>query len=93
MPYTDPDKFKEKEISLIYIAGEVREAGAIENILTEADIDYTVAHASYLREMLFEGAKELPGVGFYVLAGQAEICREKLLTAGYKAGIVLDGEE
>jgi len=93
MSYTEPDKFEDKEVSLVYIAGEVGEAGGVEKLLTEEDINYTVSKVPFLREMLFEGDVELPGVGFYVLSGQAEFCRKMLLSAGYKTGIVMDGQE
>ena len=89
MSFIEPDSFNEKEASLIYVAGEVGEAGSIEKLLTEIGIDYTVAHTPFLREMLFDGLRELPGVGFYVLAEQANYCREMLRFKGYKAGIVL----
>ena len=94
MSYTEPDEFEDKEVSLVYIAGEVGEVGGVEKLLTEKEINYTVSNVPFLREMLFEGAVELPGVGFYVLSGQAEYCRKKyLLSEGFKTGIVMDGEE
>lgn len=93
MSYTDPEHFEDKEVSLVYIAGEVGEAGGVEVLLTNEGISYTVSNAQYLRMTLFEGMVELPGVGFYVLSGQAEYCRNLLLSAGFKVGIVQDGDE
>ena len=93
MAYVDPDTLEGKETALIYIAGKTSEAKAVENVLTQNDIRYTLKPTPFMRSTLFGGLVELPGVGFYVMLEQAAHCRTLLQDRKFKAGIVQEGEE
>jgi len=93
MAYVNQAELEHKNISLVYIAGNTSEAKEIENILTEEELIYTLKPTPFLRHMALQGPMELPGVGFYVLSGQAKFCRDLLLSSGFKLGLVNEGEE
>ncbi|MEJ2553238.1 MAG: DUF2007 domain-containing protein [Gammaproteobacteria bacterium] len=93
MAYVDPQTLEEKDVALVYIAGKTSEAKAVENLLTENGITYTVKPTPFMRSSIFGGLVELPGVGFYVPTGQAEHCRSLLQNRKFKVGLVLEGEE
>lgn len=93
MSYTEPSDLEGKVLSLIYVAGETAEAKGIEALLTEQEIMYTLKPTPFLRDMLFGGTSELPGVGFYVLSAQAQYCRDLLLSNKFKVGLVMEDEQ
>jgi len=93
MSYTEPSNLEHKEIVLIYIAGKTSEAKGVEALLTDNEVTYTLMHTPFLRSDLFGQPIELPGVGFYVLSGQAEYCRDLLYSNKFRVGIVAEGEE
>ena len=89
----DPHALDENSLALVYIAGKTSEARGVEKLFTQHDMTYTVKPTPFLRSSLFGGMVELPGVGFYVLAGQATACRDLLQGNKFKVGLVLEGEE
>ena len=93
MARLDFDQFLEKELSRIYIAGELAEASRVEDILTRQGIDYAVEVEPYLKptSTLFSLGM-YAGAGFFVLSGQAAFARGSLLAAGLRSGIQDDGE-
>lgn len=93
MAYVDPQTLEEKDVALVYIAGKTSEAKAVENLLTENGITYTVKPTPFMRSSIFGGLVELPGVGFYVPTGQAAYSRSLLQDRKFKIGLVLEGEE
>jgi hypothetical protein len=84
------DDLGEKEVARIYLAGELAEAKRVEEILNSNGIDYAVEVEPYVRFSLF--SSEYAGAAFYVLSGQAELCRRALCEAGFKAGILDERE-
>jgi len=78
----DPDFFDGKEPNLIYIAKKLKEALALEDVLTEAGVDYGVEADSYRGGFVFQS--ERVGAFFYVLEEAAEAARQVLSTHGYK---------
>jgi hypothetical protein len=54
----DPDFFDGKEPSLIYIAKKLKEALALEGVLTEAGVDYGVEADSYRGGFVFQSERE-----------------------------------
>jgi hypothetical protein len=78
----DPDFFDGKEPSLIYIAKKLKEALALEGVLTEAGVDYGVEADSYRGGFVFQS--ERVGAFFYVLEEAVEAARQVLSTHGYK---------
>ena len=93
MGYVDPDNLEDKAVALIYIAGKTSEAKAVEGVLTQNDVTYTIKPTPFLRSSLFGGMIELPGVGFYVAAEHAASGRALLKDRKFRVGLVLEGEE
>jgi hypothetical protein len=73
--------FDDREVSLIHIAGTLRGALRLEQLLTEQGIDYAVETDRYVSGFFF--ATEKTGAFFYVLEGQAEYCRALLAQHGF----------
>jgi hypothetical protein len=78
----DPDFFEGKEPSLIYIAKKLKEALALEEVLTEAGVDYGVEADRYRGGFVFQ--TERVGAFFYVLEEAAEAARRVLSSHGYR---------
>ncbi len=93
MAYIDPDTFEDADVALIYIAGRTAEAKGVEALLTAQGITYTLKPTPFLRSTLFGGTMELPGVGFYVLKGQAARGRTVLQDHKFRVGLIMEGEE
>lgn len=60
----EPDFFGEQELALIYIARKLKEALAVEKLLTEAQVDYLVEPDKYTGGIIFRS--ERVGAFFYV---------------------------
>jgi len=80
------EDFSDREITRIYIAQNIKEATQVEQMLSKQNIDYAIELESYFQITLF--SSEYVGAVFYVLADQADFCREVLESAGLSAGIV-----
>jgi len=78
----DPDFFEGKEPTLIYIAKKLKEALAVEEVLTKAGVDYGVEPDRYKGGFVFQ--TERIGAFFYVLEEAAEAARQVLTTHGYR---------
>ena len=78
----DPDFFEGKEPSLIYIAKRLKEALALEQVLTNAGVDYGVEPDRYRGGFVFQS--ERIGAFFYVLEEAAEAARHVLTCHGYR---------
>jgi len=70
------------ELSLLYIAKKLKEALALEDVLTKAGMDYLVEPDTYRGGIIF--ASERIGAFFYVAPGHLEQAREILRTNQYK---------
>ena len=97
MARLDLYQFLDKELSRIYIAGELAEARRVEDILTRYGIDYAVEVEPYqksaLRVLTLFSSGVYAGAAFFVLSGQAAFARDTLLAAGLKGGILDDDAE
>ena len=93
MAYVEPETLENKETALVYVAGKTSEAKAVEGLLTQNDMAYTIKPTPFMRSSLFGGLVELPGVGFYVSVHHAAYCRTLLQGRNFKVGLVLEGEE
>ena len=80
----DPEAIPDAE--QIFLARKLREAREVENLLTEAGIDYAVEVEAYARSFLFGSIRY--GAAFYVASTEAANCRQRLLHAGFERGIV-----
>lgn len=78
----DEAHFEGQELILLYIAKRLREAKAVEQLLTEAGIDYLVEADLYMGGLLFRRA--LHGAFFYVTAGDDARARELMRAHGYR---------
>jgi hypothetical protein len=78
----EPDFFEEPELDLVYMARTLRDSLKLENILTEAGIDYLVETGSYTAGFLMK--RELTGAFFYVPPGSARHVKEVLVQNRYK---------
>ena len=78
----DPDFFEDRELSLIYVAKKLKEALALERLLTEAGLDYLVEPDRYSGGIIFR--TERIGAFFYVAPGDEEKARATMREGGYK---------
>ena len=78
----DADFFEGKEPSLIFIAKRLKEALKLEQILTNAGVDYGVEPDRYRGGFVFQS--ERIGAFFYVPEEAAEAARQVLTTHGYR---------
>lgn len=78
----DPEYFGDREVELLYIARKLKEALAIERLLTERSIDYAVQAEEYFGGAIFQRVRM--GAFFYVLPEAAPAAREALRQGGYR---------
>jgi hypothetical protein len=78
----EPDFFGEAELSLLYIAKKLKEALALEELLTGYSVDYLVEPDTYRGGLIF--ASERIGAFFYVAPENLDQARGALVKNGYK---------
>ena len=78
----EPDFFGEAELSLLYISKKLKEALAIEELLTGYSIDYLVEPDTYRGGLIF--ASERVGAFFYVAPDSLGAARDVLVKNRYK---------
>jgi len=78
----DPDHFGDDSLSLVFVAQKLRHAIRVEDLLTEAGVDYVVEPDEYTVGAIFRRVRV--GAFFYVSPPNAEAARELLLRAGFK---------
>ena len=78
----EADFFEGKEPVLIYIAKKLKEALALEKVLTEAGVDYGVEPDRYKGGIVFQ--TERVGAFFYVLEETVERAQKVLSEHGYR---------
>ncbi|MBI1787228.1 MAG: hypothetical protein HYR60_06710 [Acidobacteria bacterium] len=78
----DADFFALTEPDLIYVARRLREAQALEEVLTQAGLDYLVEPDLYRGGFIFQSQRI--GAFFYVHPDLSAQARELLLRNGYK---------
>jgi hypothetical protein len=78
----EPEYFEDQELSLIYVAKKLKEALALEKLLTEAGLDYLVEPDRYSGGIIFRS--ERVGAFFYVAPPDEPAARETMRSAGYK---------
>ena len=77
-----PEFFGDHDLALVYIAKKLREAQALESLLSAKHIDYLVEPDTYMGGFLF--FKQRTGAFFYVDPSQEESVRELLLANRYQ---------
>lgn len=74
--------FGEIELDLIYMARRLRDALKLEDLLTEAGLDYVVETGTYTAGLLMR--RDLTGAFFYVAPADVSAARELLVRNKYK---------
>lgn len=77
-----PEFFGETELDLVYIAKKLKEALALEALLTEGGFDYLVEPDRYTGGTIFR--TERVGAFFYVAPESAPAVRAAMLAARYR---------
>jgi hypothetical protein len=83
MARVEPEALSSQELAPVFIATTLKEAQRVEHALT--DVDYVVEVEPYSRSLF--GTLRY-GATFYVIAGQADHCRSRLMTAGLHRGVI-----
>ena len=78
----DPEFFEDRELILIYVAKKLKEALALERLLTESSLDYLVEPDRYSGGIIFR--IERVGAFFYVAPEDEATARETMRSAGYQ---------
>lgn len=78
----EPEFFEDREMVLVYIAKKLKEALALEAVLTEAAIDYAIETDHYTGGVIFRTQRV--GAFFYVLPEIEEATRRVMIAHGYK---------
>lgn len=78
----DLDFFQGVELHLLYLARRLREALAVEMLLSQAEVEYFVEPGPYQGGLLFP--RELTGAYFYVRPADIPRAREILTRGKYK---------
>jgi hypothetical protein len=78
----EPEFFGETELALLYIAKRLKEALALEELLTAANIEYAVEPDTYRGGIIF--ASERIGAFFYVAPESLAATQTLLASNGYR---------
>jgi hypothetical protein len=78
----EPDYFGEQELDLVYVAKRLKEALRLEQVFTEAGLDYLVEPDRYSGGVIFR--TERVGAFFYVAPDSASTAREVMTNAGFE---------
>ncbi len=85
MPRVEPTALENHDLARVCIAGTLREAKDIEDLLTGNGINYVVQVEPYRASILF-GPRN--GAAFYVTEEQVTFCRAQLAAAGFHRGLL-----
>ena len=78
----DAEFFEERELELVYIAKKLKESLRLEEVFTEAAIEYAVEPDNYRGGVIFQS--ERVGAFFYVLPEALESAHEIMRRHGFK---------
>lgn len=81
----DPEFFGESELELVQVSRRLAEARGVEELLTQAGVDYAVEADTYRARFLYVFPTERVGAFFWVLAPDAERVRALLHDKGITA--------
>jgi len=77
----EPEFFEQQELALVFIAKKLKEALALEELLTRAEFEYLVEPDRYRGGVIFQ--TERVGAFFYVTPAEEGRVREFLAANGY----------
>jgi len=78
----EPDHFGDQELALIYIAKRLKDALDLEEVLTEAGLDYLVEPDKYSGGIIFQSQRV--GAFFYVAPGDEGVAKDTLTRSGLR---------
>jgi hypothetical protein len=78
----EPDFFGDREVPLIYVARNLKDALRLEGVLTAAGVDYAVETDKYVVGTIFR--RERVGAFFYVLPESEASARETMRREGFR---------
>jgi hypothetical protein len=78
----EPEHFGDEELDLIYVAKRLKEALRLEQVLTDAGMDYLVEPDRYTGGVIFRS--ERIGAFFYVAPESTPAARELMTREGFK---------
>jgi hypothetical protein len=78
----EPEYFGEQELSLLYVAQKLKHALRLEQLLTDAGLDYVVESEEYAVGLLFRRVRV--GAFFYVAPDQVTAGRDVLRRGGFR---------
>jgi hypothetical protein len=78
----EPEFFGEEDLSLLYVAQKLKQALRLEEVLTDAGIDYLVEPDEYTVGTIIRRVRV--GAFFYVAPTSDDAAREVLRRAGFK---------
>ncbi len=78
----DSEFFNDQELELVYMSRRLREALKVEDLLTDAGLDYLVETGTYTGGLLIR--RDLTGAFFYVAPADVTRTRELLAANRYK---------
>ncbi len=84
------EEFSERKPELVYIAGNVVDAGQVEAALSEIQVDYALNVEPYANKSFLGGSYH--GVFFYVSVGDAPRSRECLHVHGFTDTVALEDQ-
>jgi hypothetical protein len=77
----EPEHFGEQDLSLLYVARKLKHALRLEQLLTDAGIDYAVESDEYTAGVLFRRVRV--GAFFYVAPDDLSAARDVLDRGGF----------
>ena len=77
-----PEHFGDQELCLVYIAKRLKDALRLEQLLTEAGLDYLVEPDKYSGGIIFQS--ERVGAFFYVAPGDEGAAKDTLVRSGFE---------
>ena len=89
----DPAHFEGRDMSLVHVSRKLKEALKVEELLTEAGVDYAVEPDEYRGTWLFLIPVARIGAFFYVPAERAAGARELLRAGGFAVSEDEDEDE
>jgi hypothetical protein len=78
----EPEHFGDQDLALIYVAKKLNEALRLEQLLTDAGLEYLVEPDKYSGGIIFQS--ERVGAFFYVAPGNESMAKETLAKNGFK---------
>jgi hypothetical protein len=77
----EPDHFGDDELDLLYVAKKLKDALRLEQVLTDAGLDYLVETDKYKGGIIF--SSERVGAFFYIAPNNLGAARETMVRAGF----------